>query len=256
MHAEKPSAWGRRGSRGNQQPEKARPIDRLERLENRKSGVTEATGEFEWPHPLALMMVLRLTQPTCPASRSKGSNGASARSNKRSDSREGRDRPHFARQLAHVPGKEMLVFPVEAGRAQEALPIEIGADAGLDAGDMVHQDELPAPRAVRLEQSRDVAAVGKAPTMVLPAERIHFEHAAARPRRRSAIASAGSRIRRRSDRNPKSPRRSKAYAAIVFKPISETASAHDLEAVCPELVLKRAEPDGFKNRMMPSSRLP
>ena len=57
-------------------------------------------------------------------------------------------------------GEETLVFPVEAGRAQEALAIEIGADAGLDAGDMVHQDESPAILGrLRLEQRRDVAAV-------------------------------------------------------------------------------------------------
>ena len=71
---------------------------------------------------------------------------------------------HLTGELTEVAGEKSFVLPVEAGGAQESRAVEVGADAGLDALEAIHQDQpdclagWPAA-ALQLEIGDEITAV-------------------------------------------------------------------------------------------------
>src|SRR6185312_10103725 len=160
----------------------------------------------------------------------------------------GDDRAHFAGELAEISGEKPLVLPVEAGRLHEALAVEIGARADLDAIDMLGKDEARASlvdrRAVRFDHCSDVLPIWMVVDVIFgraECSAIELQDVASR-----AAVEEGERLlgtiegKGRRDRQPVLGQQRLAEPAIVLQPVAEFAAADDLEAVAPQTVLKRA----------------
>ena len=137
------------------------------------------------------------------------------------------------------------MLPVDARREQEPPAIEVGADAGLDAVDEIHQHEaLARLGGTRFEQRGDVAAVRLLSGEALAGRCAELEHRAPRPR--AQVGQRGLRIgelARRRGGKADTGQQVLRVAAVVLQSITERAAADDVIPGAPQLVLQGAEAD-------------
>ena len=225
----------------------------MQGVEDREARVAEARRELERPDAgvvddrvevdVAHVAVVAQDARQAPQRRLEQPLGAAVRD----------ERPHLARQLAEVAVEEPLVLPVQAGGGEEALAVEVRADAHLDAGDVLHEHEvrllvvLPA-RALYLERGDDVGAVVELAHVVAEggeARAVHLEHP-------PPAALAHEADRRREGLGPLEPvhRRDPAVhvlrtdalpeGSVAFEPGAERAAADDVVALRSQLAVERA----------------
>jgi hypothetical protein len=157
----------------------------------------------------------------------------------------GHHRSHLTRELAEVAGKEALMLPIQAGRQQEFVAVEIRAHPHLDAFDKLHQYEarLQRFRASELAEHRaHIPAVGQPPDIVVDGSvgPVELQNVTSRiflqkVERRSSIG----KFPVTSDRQPGSGKNPLGIGAVILQAIAIGAAADDVEATTAKLVLQR-----------------